>query len=107
MITGTVFLTGCGGSSSAAGEMETLRVGMLGKDMKTVCVIMAKELGLFEEEGVDVQFEKVSNLAEGITAVSEANWMFSLMGRSPRLASHLRERMCACSAARSQRAVSV
>ena len=71
MITGTVFLTGCGGSSSAAGEMETLRVGMLGKDMKTVCVIMAKELGLFEEEGVDVQFEKVSNLAEGITAVSE------------------------------------
>ena len=28
--------------------METLRVGMLGKDMKTVCVIMAKELGLSE-----------------------------------------------------------
>ena len=54
-----------------AEEMETLKVGMLGQDMKTACVIMAKELGLFEEEGVDVQFEKVSNLAEGITAVSE------------------------------------
>ena len=69
----------------SAGEMETLKVGMLGQDMKTACVIMAKELGLFEEEGVDVQFEKVSNLAEGITAVSEGKLDILPYGAIPTL----------------------
>ena len=68
-----------------AEEMETLKVGMLGQDMKTACVIMAKELGLFEEEGVDVQFEKVSNLAEGITAVSEGKLDILPYGAIPTL----------------------
>ena len=58
-------------AAEAAGGTDSLKVGMLGQDIKTACVIMAKELGLFEEEGLEVTFEKVSNLAEGITAVSE------------------------------------
>lgn len=53
-----------------AGEAVTLNVAMLGKDIKTACVILAKELGYFEEEGVSVNFEQVSSLPEGLTAVS-------------------------------------
>lgn len=49
---------------------ETLKVGMLGKDIKTACIILADSLGYFEEEGVDVQFEKINSLSDGLTAVS-------------------------------------
>ncbi len=49
---------------------ETLRVGMLGKDIKTACVILADSLGYFEEEGVNVEFEKINSLPDGLTAVS-------------------------------------
>ena len=41
-----------------------------GKDIKTACIIMAKELGYFEDENLDVQFEKVNSLPDGLTAVS-------------------------------------
>lgn len=49
----------------------SLKVGMLGVDIKTACIIVAKAKGYFEEENVDVTFEQVSDLAAGITAVSE------------------------------------
>ncbi|MGI6174945.1 MAG: ABC transporter substrate-binding protein [Christensenellales bacterium] len=56
--------------SSASGEaVATLRVGMAGKDIKTACIILAKELGYYEEEGIEVAFETISNLSEGMTAV--------------------------------------
>lgn len=48
-----------------------LTLGMAGKDIKAACIIMAEELGLYEEEGVSVDFEQISNLADGLTAVSE------------------------------------
>lgn len=47
----------------------TLNVGMLGTDIKTACIIIADELGYYEEEGLEVNFEKISNLSDGITAV--------------------------------------
>ena len=52
-------------------EPASLKVGMLGKDIKTACIITASELGYFDEAGVDVSFETVADLATGITAVSE------------------------------------
>ncbi len=47
----------------------TLKVGMVGTDIKTACIIIAEELGYYDEEGIDVHFEKISNLSDGITAV--------------------------------------
>lgn len=38
--------------------VETLKIGMLGLDIKTACIILAQQLGFFEEEGVNVEFEK-------------------------------------------------
>lgn len=64
-------MTSCGSEEPAEdAEVVTLKVGMIGKDIKTACVIMAKELGYFDDAGVDVQFEKVNSLPDGLTAVS-------------------------------------
>lgn len=63
-------MSGFAGEAFAAEEMETLNVAMLGTDIKTACVILANELGYYEEEGLEVNFEKVSSLPEGLTAVS-------------------------------------
>lgn len=71
MLISTAVLAGCGGEKEKASDLLTLKVGMSGKDIKTVCVILAKELGYYEEEGVDVQFETVSNLNDGVTALSQ------------------------------------
>lgn len=74
MVLTTLVLTGCGDdtpdATKAPDEVVTLKVGMIGKDIKTACIIMAKELGYFDEAGVDVQFEKVNSLPDGLTAVS-------------------------------------
>lgn len=67
-------LSGCGSGGEAAteagGQPAVLRVGMAGKDIKTVCVILADKLGYYEEEGLDVQFETVASLNDGVTALS-------------------------------------
>lgn len=47
----------------------TLKVGMLGADIKTACIIIAQEPGYYDEEGLNVEFENISNLSDGITAV--------------------------------------
>lgn len=71
----SMLLAGCGGGSageaSESEPIETLKVGMAGTDIKAVCVILAQELGFYEEEGVAVAFEKVSNLNDGVTALSQ------------------------------------
>lgn len=65
-------MAGCGSSETKdTAEPVTLKVGMAGKDIKTVCVILAKELGYYEEEGVKVEFETVSNLNDGVMALSQ------------------------------------
>lgn len=67
-------LTGCGSDEGEklgdAEEVVTLKVGMVGKDIKTACIIIAEELGYFDEAGIDVQFEKINSLPDGLTAVS-------------------------------------
>ncbi len=48
---------------------NTLTLGMIGTDIKTACIIVADALGYYEEEDVDVKFEKISNLSDGATAL--------------------------------------
>lgn len=49
--------------------LSDLKVGVAGKDIKIACIILAKQLGYYEEEGLNVTFETISNLSEGLTAV--------------------------------------
>lgn len=51
-------------------EMATLKVGLLGTSTKPVGVLVADAMGYFEEEGLDVQFEKVSSMNDAYLAVS-------------------------------------
>ncbi len=48
-----------------------LVVGTLGQDIKIACILVAKQEGLYEEENLEVTYETVANLSDGITAVSE------------------------------------
>lgn len=66
-------------SSSEAGRPEsddestpavTLDVGLLGTSIKPVGVLIADAKGYFEEEGVTINFEKVSSMNDAYTAVS-------------------------------------
>jgi NitT/TauT family transport system substrate-binding protein len=57
--------------AKAEAAIEELRVGMAGLDIKTACIIIAQQLGYFDEEGVSVKFETISNLADGLTAVEQ------------------------------------
>lgn len=67
-----VFMTSCGDDANDNENVETvtLKVGMIGKDIKTACIILANQLGYFAEENLDVQFETVNSLPDGLTAVS-------------------------------------
>ena len=74
-----ILLTACGGASDAepkdtpaAGQSTpvTLDVGLLGNSVKAVGVLVADSLGYFDEEGVDIHFEKVSSMNDAYTAVS-------------------------------------
>ena len=88
MVMAAAMLTGCGDSATESGtedsgEKTTLKVGMAGKDIKTVCVILAQELGYYEEEGLDVQFETVAILNDGVTALSQNKLDVLPFGFSP------------------------
>ena len=72
-------LAGCGqnggGSAEPQNEPEQtemlhLKVGMMGTAIKPVGVIVAEANGYFEEEGVEVEFEKVSGMNDAYMAVS-------------------------------------
>lgn len=56
-------------AASAEGPV-TLKVGLLGTSIKPVSVLVAKAKGYFKEEGVAVEFEKVSSMNDAYTAVS-------------------------------------
>ena len=58
-------------SSNPETAVETLKIGMLGLDIKTACIILAQKLGYFKEEGVNVEFENISNLGDGVTALDQ------------------------------------
>ena len=51
-------------------DVEPLAVGLLGTAVKPVGVLVAEALGYFEEEGVEVNFEKVSSMNDAYMAVS-------------------------------------
>lgn len=55
--------------AAPAGDV-TLKVGLLGNSVKPVGVLVADALGYFQEEGVRVQFEKVSSMNDAYLAVS-------------------------------------
>lgn len=54
-----------------AKAMPALTVGRPGLDIKIAAIIVAHENGYYKEEGVDVRFETISNLADGMTAVTQ------------------------------------
>ena len=66
-------------AETAAAETETpkepvtLKVGLLGKSVKPVGVLVADAMGYFDEEGVKVEFEKVSSMNDAYMAVSTGN----------------------------------
>ncbi len=47
----------------------TLKVGTAGLDIKIAVILIAGHSDYFAQEGVTVEFEKISNLAEGLTAL--------------------------------------
>lgn len=51
-------------------EPVTLKVGLLGKSVKPVGVLVADAMVYFDEEGVKVEFEKVSSMNDAYMAVS-------------------------------------
>ena len=55
---------------SESAEKKTLKVGLLGNSIKPVGVLVADAKGYFEEEGVNVEFEKVSSMNDAYLAVS-------------------------------------
>lgn len=85
-------LTGCGSTQTPAADSQpadaaapaeteaaaaetpkepvTLKVGLLGKSVKPVGVLVADAMGYFNEEGVKVEFEKVSSMNDAYMAVS-------------------------------------
>ena len=85
-------LTGCGSAQAPAADSQpadtaapvetaaaaaetpkepvTLKVGLLGKSVKPVGVLVADAMGYFYEEGVKVEFEKVSSMNDAYMAVS-------------------------------------
>jgi len=56
--------------SAAEEDIKTLKVGLLGNSVKPVGVLVADAMGYFEEEGVNVEFEKVSSMNDAYMAVS-------------------------------------
>lgn len=85
-------LTGCGSAQTPAADSQpadaaapaeteaaaaetpkepvTLKAGLLGKSVKPVGVLVADAMGYFDEEGVKVEFEKVSSMNDAYMAVS-------------------------------------
>lgn len=64
-------LSGCGnGEPTPTGEPLSLQAGLLGTSIKPVGVLVADALGYFEEEGVEIEFQKVSSMNDAYVAVS-------------------------------------
>ncbi len=57
-------------SEETTDEVKTLKVGMMGTGIKPVGVIVAEAKGYFDEEGVNVEFEKVTSMNDAYMAVS-------------------------------------
>ena len=51
----------------------TLRVGQMGTSIKAAMVVLADQMGYYEEEGLDVTLEPINNLNDGLTAILGGN----------------------------------
>ena len=58
------------GAPAEDAEVAPLTVGLLGTAVKPVGVLVADALGYFDEEGVEIDFEKVSSMNDAYVAVS-------------------------------------
>ena len=76
-----LLLTACGGNSGDSEgngkdpapedvPLPVLKVGLLGTSIKPAGVLTAEALGYFAEEGVEVEFEKVSSMNDAYIALS-------------------------------------
>lgn len=65
---------GCAASAPAGARLSEdiplVVVGRPGLDIKIACIIAAYEMGYYDEEGVEVRFETISNLNDGVAALS-------------------------------------
>lgn len=52
-----------------AAEENSLVVGNMGDSIKAAMVVLASEMGYYEEEGLDVSFENIADLNDGLTAI--------------------------------------
>lgn len=60
-------------AKNSLGEIITLNVGMLGNSVKPVGVIIAEHEGFFKEEGIDINFKKVSSMNDAYMAVAKGD----------------------------------
>jgi len=63
-------LCSCGGQKAEQKAIATLDVGMMGTSVKPVGVLVADAMGYFAEEGVTINFEKVSSMNDAYLATS-------------------------------------
>lgn len=56
-------------ANAAAGEKTKLVVGNTGGSIKPAMVVLAHEMGYYEEEGLDVTLENISSLNDGLAAI--------------------------------------
>lgn len=47
-----------------------LSVGQMGTGIKAAMVVLAHEMGYYEEEGLNVELTQISNLNDGLTAIT-------------------------------------
>ena len=58
---------------SALGDLSVtydLSVGQMGTGIKAAMVVLAHEMGYYEEEGLNVELTQISNLNDGLTAIT-------------------------------------
>lgn len=61
----------------------SLRVAQMGTSIKAAMVVLANEMGYYAEEGLDVTFEPINNLNDGITAILGGSLDILLFGVIP------------------------
>lgn len=54
---------------SAQGAENSLVVGNMGNSIKAGMVVLASEMGYYQEEGLEVSFENIADLNDGLTAI--------------------------------------
>lgn len=67
----SAMLLSISGCAKQGKETVSLKVGNTGNSIKPAMVVLAHELGYYQEEGLNVTLETIPNLNEGITAVEQ------------------------------------